>query len=253
MLTGKKCFVTGGAGAIGIAITKEFADQGALVVSADVEFCDDPSINRKNIEPNKSNIIKCYLDVTNANAVQASIHKYWEILEGIDALVNCAGILRSKKFDELSEDEWKQTIDINLTGTYNTSHFVYQKMKQHKGGVIINIASDAGEIGSTMSSADYAVSKAGVICLAKCIAREGARWNIRANSIAPGFIDTDLLKKFKDDWGEEMMNDIVSQYVPLKRKGLPVEVAKLAVFMASDNASYITGATYDINGGLCMN
>ena len=198
------------------------------------------------------NINEYILDVTDF----LSINKFYSNIEtkctNIDVLINCAGILRSKPYEDLSIEEWNQTIAVNLTGTFAMSRGAYRLMKKQKKGIILNIASDAGEIGSTMSSADYAASKAGVICLTKCIAREGARYGIRANAIAPGFVHTKMLDKFIDYWGIDYFNQTINS-IPLKRMGTPEEIAKLAYFLASPNASYITGATFDINGGSCMN
>ena len=156
--------------------------------------------------------------------------------------MKCAGILRSKPFEDLLVEEWNKTLAINLTGTFSVSQKAYQLMKHNGGGIILNIASDAGEIGSTMSSADYAASKAGVICLTKCIAREGAKFSIRS----------EMLEKFAAYWGLEKLKETVNS-IPLHRMGYPEEVAKLASFLASEDAQYITGATFDINGGSCMN
>ncbi|MEG2184724.1 MAG: SDR family oxidoreductase [Cloacibacillus sp.] len=239
----KICFITGADGAIGRAMTTEFIAAGMKVIATDLSF------KKRNTE--LSSVTYYNLDVTK----YIDIQKLFTTINDntcIDVLVNCAGILRSKPFEHLTVQEWNQTLSVNLSGTFYTSQAAYQLMQHNNNGVIINIASDAGEIGSTMSSADYAASKAGVIALTKCIAREGARYGIRANCIAPGFIESEMLDKFKTYWGVEKLNQTVNE-IPLKRMGKPEEVAKLAVYLASDAASYITGATLDLNGGSCMN
>ena len=237
------CIVTGANGEIGHAMSEEFANNGYNVIAIDLSF--DPHEKHKNIE-------EYILDVTDF----LSINKFYSNLEkrysGIDVLVNCAGILRSKPYEDLLIEEWNKTIAVNLTGTFAMSREAYRLMKKRGQGIILNIASDAGEIGSTMSSADYAASKAGVICLTKCIAREGAPYGIRANAIAPGFVQTKMLDKFIEYWGLDYFNQTINS-IPLKRMGMPTEIAKLAYFLASPYASYITGATFDINGGSCMN
>ena len=129
MLSGKKCLVTGGAGAIGMAIAKELANARATVVSADVTFSGNYLCREKTIE---SGIIKCFMDVTNGKIVEDVINKYWDLLGGIDVLVNCAGILRCKTFDNLSEDEWNQTIKINLTGAYIVSSLIFKKNEEQQ-------------------------------------------------------------------------------------------------------------------------
>ncbi|MDY2983971.1 MAG: SDR family oxidoreductase [Synergistes jonesii] len=239
----KICLVTGAGGSIGRAMTNIFAKYNFIVVATD--------INMSGIHE-KDNIFKYHLDVTNTKEIESVFDNIKNNFSVVDVLVNCAGILRSKPFENLSVEEWNQTISINLTGSFAVSRRVYEHMMNNHGGVIINISSDAGEIGSTMSSADYSASKAGVIALTKCIAREGAKYGIRSNAIAPGFVDTEMLKKFEDYWGKEKLEETVAS-IPLKRMAKPSEVARLAYFLASDDAAYITGATFDINGGSCMN
>lgn len=239
----KICLVTGANGAIGKAMVEEFKNENMIVIATDLYL--------KGLQKGES-VFEYILDVTNDSLIDKFFDEINKKFTKIDVLVNCAGILRSKSFDELQVNEWNQTLSINLTGTFAVSQKVYQLMKKNKGGVIVNIASDAGEIGSTMSSADYAVSKAGVICLTKCIAREGAEFGIRSNVIAPGFIKSEMLEKFEEYWGMEKLKETVDS-IPLRRMGCPEEVAKLASFLASENAQYITGATFDINGGSCMN
>lgn len=237
------CLVTGANGEIGQAMAKEFANNGYTVVATDLSFCPHPK---------HKNINEHILDVTDFSSIDNFYSDIEKKYSDVDVLINCAGILRSKPFEELRTEEWNQTLAVNLTGTFAMSQGAYRLMKKRRKGVIINIASDAGEIGSTMSSADYAASKAGVICLTKCIAREGAQYGIRANAIAPGFVHTKMLDKFIEYWGIDYFNQTINS-IPLKRMGTAEEVAKLAYFLASQEASYITGATFDINGGSCMN
>ena len=238
------CLVTGANGAIGRAVTEEFA----LELDTTVIACD---INTAKI-PSKENIVPCRFDVTDEEEIIKIFDDIKDRFGQIDVLVNCAGILRSKLFEDMKLSEWNKMISINLTGTFLVSREAYKLMKENKGGVIINLSSDAGEIGSTMSSVDYSASKAGILGLTKSIAKEGARYGIRANAIAPGFIASDLLDKFEEYWGKAKLDETVEQ-IPMRRMGRADEVAKLAFYLASDAAAYITGATFDINGGSCMN
>lgn len=248
MLRQKVCFVVGAAGAIGKAISDEFLAQGAIVIGADILFKKNDSFHIKQ----NFNMIQKKLNISSKQDIENLVNEIFGFYNRIDVVVNAAGILRSKAFELLEEDEWRQTIDINLTGTFLVCRYVFAKMKEQGNGVIINISSDAGEIGSTMSSADYSASKAGVLGLTKSIAREGAKYGIRANAVAPGFIDTEMLGKFKERYGTDELEAIVRDNIPLQRMGQPREVARLVSYLASDDASYITGATFDINGGSCM-
>lgn len=249
MLHQKICFVTGAAGAIGKAIAEDFLAQGAIVVGADLAFKNAP---QQQAGFSEKNIQQKNLNVSNKNDVEKTIDWVVETHGRIDVVVNSAGILRSKPFENLEENEWRQMIDVNLTGTFLVCRYAFAKMKQQKSGVIVNISSDAGEIGSSMSSADYSASKAGVLGLTKSIAREGAKYGIRANAVAPGLTDTEMLGRFTDRYGADSLESFVKAYIPLQRMGAPGEVAKLVSFLASDDAAYITGATVDINGGSCM-
>lgn len=224
-------------------MVEEFRKENTIVIATDLCM---------GSEQCAENVVRYDLDVTDIEAVDKFFSNLGHDFAKVDVLVNCAGILRSKPFEQLLLDEWNRTMSVNLTGSFIVSQRAYQIMQKNNGGVIINISSDAGEIGSTMSSADYAVSKAGVICLTKCIAREGACFGIRSVAIAPGFIESEMLNKFEEYWGKENLIKAVNS-IPLKRMGHPYEVAKLAVYLASDNAQYITGSTFDINGGSCMN
>lgn len=239
----KICLITGANGAIGKAMVAEFRNKDMIVIATDLYL--------KGIQDG-NNLFEYVLDVADNGILGEFFDEIKRKFTTVDVLVNCAGILRSKSFEDLLVEEWNKTLAINLTGTFSVSQKTYRLMKQNGGGVILNIASDAGEIGSTMSSADYAASKAGVICLTKCIAKEGAKFNIRSNAIAPGFIESEMLEKFETYWGMEKLRETVDS-IPLRRMGRPEEVAKLASFLASEDAPYITGATFDINGGSCMN
>lgn len=239
----KICLVTGANGAIGKAVSAEFKNKNMIVIATDLYL--------KGIQ-NEKHLYEYVLDVADNSLLNKFFDEIKRKFTTVDVLVNCAGILRSKPFEDLLVEEWNKTLAINLTGTFSVSQKAYQLMKHNGGGIILNIASDAGEISSTMSSADYAASKAGVICLTKCIAREGAKFSIRSNAIAPGFIESEMLEKFAAYWGLEKLKETVNS-IPLHRMGYPEEVAKLASFLASEDAQYITGATFDINGGSCMN
>jgi len=250
MLKNRVCIITGAAGAIGSAVVEELLFKNAKVIATDINY--SPTGFSGEEAKQDGNLEKRRVDVTNVRDVQALVEQVFETFKRIDVVVTCSGILRSKDFEEIKKSEWEQMIQVNLTGVFLVCQAAYRKMKEQGSGVIVNVSSDAGQTGSTMSSADYGSSKAGVLGLTKCIAREGARWGIRANAVAPGFIASEMLVKFSEFWGEEHLEEIVRESVPLKRMGLPSEVAKLISFLVSEEAAYITGATFDINGGSLM-
>ena len=164
----------------------------------------------------------------------------------IDVLVNNAGIIIDKTIKNLSYNDWFKVIDVNLNGTFLCTREAFKYMKPQGHGKIINISSVIGEIGN-IGQSNYSASKGGIISFTKSAAKEFARSGILVNAIAPGFILTDMMKKIP----EEKMREITEK-IPLQRLGNPEEVAKLAFFLGSDDANYITGQAFNINGGLYM-
>jgi 3-oxoacyl-[acyl-carrier protein] reductase len=164
----------------------------------------------------------------------------------IDILVNNAGIIIDKRLTDMTIQDWNKVISVNLSGVFNCTKSVIKYMQKQKFGKIINIASISGQIGN-IGQANYSAAKGGVISFTKTVAKEYAADNITANAIAPGFIKTRML----DNIPEKVMEKIFKQ-IPLRRLGKPEEVAMLVRFLASDDASYITGQVININGGLYM-
>jgi len=184
------------------------------------------------------------LDVSDYNAVEIFFKEFNSGHASLDILVNCAGIRKDSIVGMMSFHDWKKVLDVNITGTFNMSKFALMKMMESKFGRIINICSPSGKYGFA-GQANYASSKAAQEAFAKSLCKEAARKNITVNCVSPGFIDTELIA----DLSEEQKKAYRDQ-VPLKRFGKPEEVANAVLFLASKEASYISGSTYEVTGGL---
>jgi 3-oxoacyl-[acyl-carrier protein] reductase len=243
--------VTGAAGAIGRAIATRLAREGAHVAIADVnqEGANDTSRAVK-AEGGRSLVVRT--DVSKSAEVDRLIELTMENFARIDILINNAGIWQGVPpglpVAAINEEDWDRMMAVNLKSVFLCSQAVTRIMKAQRSGNVVNIASLSGKLGGVVSGANYAVSKAGVICLTKCLARECAPYGIRVNAIAPGQIDTP-------------MTEVVFQYrsredieasIPLGRLGHPEDIAKAVVFLTSDEAAYLTGEILDVNGGSFM-
>lgn len=235
-LEGKVAVVTGGAKGLGQAISQLYALHGAKVVAADMG---ELSYTNKNVEGYK-------LNVTDVEAVQKFYDYVIEKYGKIDILVNNAGITADAMTRKMTDDQWNRVIDVNLKGVFNLTRLIGPQMENSGYGSIINISSVVGVFGN-IGQANYAATKAGVIGLtmtwAKEFARKGA--NVRVNAIAPGYIMTDILKTVPQE-----LLDKFAALTMLGRLGQPEEIANVALFLASDEASYITGQTLNVNGGM---
>jgi 2-hydroxycyclohexanecarboxyl-CoA dehydrogenase len=241
-LEGRNAFVTGGASGIGAAISRRLAAEGAQVTIADlnVEGAREVAgeIDAEAVE----------LDVADAEAAARVIGE----LDRIDILVNNAGTDDFAFFTDITPERWKRLIAINLEGVFACTQAALPAMQQAKYGRIVNIASEAGRVGSK-GSAVYSAAKGGVISFTKVIARENGRYGITANAIAPGPIETPLLMGALafGEMGEKIV-DTMRSATQLRRLGQPEEVAAAVAFLASDDASYVTGETLGVSGGLGM-
>ncbi len=235
-LENKIAIVTGGANGIGKEIALIFANNGAKVIAGDIA---ELTYQHENVEWMKLNVA----DVENVtNFYNAVISKYGQV----DILVNNAGITRDAMTRKMTDEQWNIVIDVNLKGVFNLTRLVGPQMQAKGSGSIINISSVVGVFGN-IGQANYAATKAGVIGLtmtwAKEFALKGA--NVRVNAIAPGYIMTDILKTVPQD-----LLDKFAAMTMLNRLGQPIEIANTALFLASDDASYITGQTISVNGGM---
>lgn len=235
-LEGKVAIVTGGARGLGEEMARLFAKEGAKVVAADMA---ELSYVCENVEGFK-------LNVTDAENCQQLFEYVKEKYGRIDILVNNAGITRDALVQKMTDDMWDLVIDVNLKGVFNLTKFVGPFMMEQGSGSIINISSIVGEYGN-IGQSNYAATKAGVIGLSKTWAKEFARKGaaVRVNTIAPGYTMTDILKTVPQD-----LLDKFAKQTMLGRLGQPIEIANAALFLASDESSYITGHCLSVNGGM---
>jgi 3-oxoacyl-[acyl-carrier protein] reductase len=241
----KVVLLTGGGGEIGERTGQLFVDRGARVVSADTGF-------PESAEPAQfdDNPVRIHLDITDRGEIESVIEAAVQNWGRIDVVVNAAGILNIKPFLEISEEEWDRTFAVNVKGMFLVCREALRQMIRQKSGCFVNFASISGKVGGVLAGADYSASKAAVICLTKSLAKVGAAHGIRANSVAPGAIYSPMLDQYYNDHAEAMEG--FERNHPLGRFGKPDEVAATVLFLASDQASYITGACLDINGGTLM-
>ena len=244
-LTDKVAIVTGASRGIGEAIAKQLSSCGAKIIL--IARNSDQLVAVKETIISKGGIAESMAgDVSNLNSfseiVTNTIYKWGRI----DILVNNAGIARDNIIMRMKEDDWDSVMNINLKGCFNGIKSVARPMIKNKAGRIINITSVIGQIGNAGQS-NYAASKAGIMGLTKSMAKELGSRNITVNAVAPGYITTDMTNELNDEVKEQMKSSI-----PLGRLGTPDDVANLVCFLASDEAGYITGQTFNVDGGMVM-
>ncbi len=235
-LKDKIAVVTGGAKGIGMEIAKALAAEGATVVA-----CDMGEMTYQG-----ENISYYPLNVTDVEGCKTFFDQMIEKYGRIDILVNNAGITRDSMTRKMTDDQWNLVLDVNLKGAFNLVRYIGPKMEETGGGSIINISSVVGVFGN-IGQANYAATKAGIIGLTMTWAKEFARKGVpvRVNAIAPGYTMTDILKTVPQD-----LLDQFAAMTMLKRLGQPEEIAKVALFLASDDSSYVTGQTIQVDGGM---
>ena len=241
-LSGKYAIVTGGNRGIGAAIVKRFLEDDAAGVAIFCRRYDAAVAFAAEVDPFGERAFPVACDVSDAESVNEAVAKVLEKFGRIDILVNNAGITRDRIFHRMSLEEWNAVISTNLTSMFNTCHEVYPLMRAQEYGHIVNIAS--GSVWGNVGQANYAASKAGVVGFTSPLAKEGAPKNVVCNCIAPGTIETDMLKAVPPEKYAEFC-----AAVPMKRIGQPSEIASVASFLASDDASYVTGQCISVNGG----
>jgi NAD(P)-dependent dehydrogenase (short-subunit alcohol dehydrogenase family) len=247
VLGGMTAIVTGAGRGIGRSIAKRIAESGAQVVAGDINFSDAED-TAQILNENSHVAVALKLDVTDINSVGSVIAEAEKNFGKMDILVNNAGIMFRTRILDISAEEWEKTLRVNLTGAFLCTQAVLPGMKERGFGRIINISSSAGRSVSTLGGAHYTASKAGMLGLTRAVAKEMAPFGITVNAICPGLIDTEMARKTTT---EKELQDFLDAF-PISRIGTPEEVGDLVVFLCSEKASYITGASIDINGGDLM-
>lgn len=241
-IKGKTALVTGASGGIGGAIAKALHGAGATV-----------ALSGTRVEPLKAlaadlgeraHVLPCNL--SDADAVEALPKQAIEAMGGLDILVNNAGITRDNLFMRMKDEDWDAVIDINLTSTMRLCRGVMRPMMKARWGRIINISSIVATTGNP-GQANYTAAKAGIIAMGKSIAQEVASRGITVNAVAPGFIATPMTDALNDE-----QKDVINKQIPAGRMGTPGEIAAAVLYLASEEAGYVTGATLHVNGGMTM-
>ena len=240
-LKNKKILITGATGGIGNNLVKKFHDMGSIIIATGTN---EDKLNNLKKSFKSVNIEKFKLD--QHNKIEEFIEKIDKNLDGLDVLINNAGINLDNLSIRLSEDNWKKVIDINLTSTFLMCKFAIKKMLKRKSGKIINITSIVGHTGN-LGQANYAASKAGIVAFSKSLALEYAKKNININCVSPGFIKTEMT----DNINEEFKNILLNK-IPSGKLGTGEDVSNCVAFLASNMADYINGETIHVNGGMYM-
>lgn len=245
-LKNKVALVTGGGRGIGRAISLALAQEGAKVCINYFHNKDTAEDVVKQIKENRGEAISHKADISKLEEVNRMVGAINKQFGRIDILINNAGLNIDKYLMIMNEEEWDRVIDVNLKGTFNCSKAVSRVMIGQRSGNIINISS-VSAISGTAGQTNYSAAKGGMISFTKSLARELAPFGIRVNALAPGLIDTEMVKKMP-----KKILDQVLELTPLKRVGKPEEVAKAVIFLVSEEAGYITGQVIRVDGGLAM-
>ena len=237
--------VSGAAQGIGLAITEQLAADGALVYGADVNF-EGMSASADGLKAKGLTVEPLQLNVSDRASCEAAVDAVLQRSERLDFLVNNAGITRDGLLMRMKPEDWEAVLSINLSGAFHLTQFAMRPMMSQRFGRIVNIASVVGLMGNA-GQANYVASKAGIIGLTKVTARELASRNVTCNAVAPGFIVTAMTDKLDDKQKDQM-----ASIIPMKRFGLPEDIARAVAFLVSEDAAYITGQTISVNGGMYM-
>ncbi|MDA9233795.1 SDR family oxidoreductase [Candidatus Pelagibacter sp.] len=237
----KKILITGATGGIGNALVEKFLSLDGIVLAT--------GTNNEKLEALKKNFSKINIlkfDISDHSKIEEFIEKVSSQLTGLDVLVNNAGITMDNLSLRMKTDEWQNVIDINLTSTFYLCKYAIKKMLRNKYGRIVNISSIVGHTGN-LGQSNYAASKAGMVAMSKSLAIEYAKKNITINCVSPGFIQSKMTDKIEDN-----IKAVLTSRIPMSKLGTGEDVSNTVAFLSSDAASYITGETIHVNGGMYM-
>lgn len=245
-LKDRVAIVTGGAQGIGYAIVEMLAQRGASVMIADVTTDKAEAAAKEVADKTGQKILARSVNVMENASAKAMVDAVMEQFGKVDILVNNAGITRDNLIVRISEEDWDAVLDINLKGAFNCSQAVVRPMMKQRYGRIVNISSVSGVVGQA-GQTNYSSSKAGLLGFTKALAKEVGSRNITVNAVAPGFIETRLTVNLPQE-----IKDISMKLTPMGRFGTPKDIAYAVAFLASEEASFITGATLQVDGGMAM-
>jgi 3-oxoacyl-[acyl-carrier protein] reductase len=240
-LKNKKVLITGATGGIGKHLVKKFHDLGSSIVA-----CGTNEDKLNNLKKNFSGICIEKFKLDEHDKIENFINSVHEKIDGLDVVVNNAGITLDNLSIRLTEEDWKKVLDINLTSTFLMCKYAIKKMLKQKHGKIINITSIVGHTGN-LGQANYAASKAGIVAFSKSLAIEYAKKNININCVSPGFIKTEMTDQINEDFKKTLISKI-----PSGSLGSGEDVSNCVAFLASDMANYVNGETIHVNGGMYM-
>lgn len=245
-LKGKYCVVTGAGKGIGKAIAKRFLEEeaaGVAIFEWDLELA---QATAKELDPTGKKVVAFKCNVADSDMVKAAVDGTVAAFGRIDVLVNNAGITRDKIFHKMTDADWHAVIDVNLNGVYNTCKFIVPMMREQESGSIVNISSTS--LMGNPGQANYSATKAALQGFTRTMAKELGRKNVRMNCVAPGHIDTDMMRAI----GEEKLQAAVAR-LPMQRLGTPDELAAVVTFLCTDDSSWVSGQTIVASGaGLCL-